>query len=255
MRASIFTTGKGVNIARHWVVLTVDRSPNAANTIISFTSWDGYTAAADEVVYTNPVDMDGNAVDNAWKVSGSVTLAAGVYTYTDPSTEPTLVDRQRSQIFEAYKYWRIFGRTSHWEGLRRDFMHEVNNVVVDTRTYPLDSTDKWAFHIPALVDHAIKGTFPISGAYTPAELQAFIDHADNVLRTLGPTWYLAQISPMKGPTDQAVLYANTGIADGDAIYTDIVTALGVLRTITGAFDSMVVTIPAGYNPESRTLGN
>ena len=97
-------------MARNWVVLTADRSPHVANEIISHTRWDGYVAAADEVVYTDPVDVNGNAVDALWMVSGSVTLAAGVYTYTDPGNLPTLVNRQRGQIFDAYLYWRVFGR-------------------------------------------------------------------------------------------------------------------------------------------------
>ena len=85
-------------MARSWIVLTADRSPHAANEIIAYTEWDGYVALADEVVYTDPVDVDGNAVDGLWKVGGSVVLAAGVYTYSDSGLEPSLVDRQRGQI-------------------------------------------------------------------------------------------------------------------------------------------------------------
>ena len=243
-------------MARSWIVLTAARAPHAVNTIIAYTEWDGYTALADEVVYTDPVDADGNAVDAAWKVGGTVTLAAGVYTYLNPGTEPTLANRQRAQIHEAYLYWRIYGRTSHWEGIRRDFLHEVAGIPgVDTRTYPLDATDKWAFHIPALIDQAIKGVFPITGLLPAADLQALIDHADNILRTLGPTWYLAQIGNAKAPTIPAVAYANMDVDEGDPIYTDIATALGVPRSIDGAFNAMAVNIPAGYNPEFRTLGN
>ena len=172
-------------MARNWIVLTADRDPHDANAIIAYTEWDGYTAAADEVVYSDPVDVDGNAVDSLWKVGGSVILAAGVYTYTDPGTDPSLADRQRGQIHAAYLYWRIFGRTSHWAGIRA---HTTN-----TPTDPLDATDKWALHIVALVDQAINGVFPITGAMTPDQLQAFVDHADNILRRLGPTWYDVQI--------------------------------------------------------------
>ena len=242
-------------MARNWVVLTAARAPHAVNVIVAYTEWDGYTALADEVVYTDPVDADGNAVDALWKVSGSVTLAAGVYTYLDPGTEPTLANRQRSQVFSAYQYWRIFGRTGHWEGIRRDFTHEVNNVPgVDTRTYPLDATDKWAFHIPALMVQAINGTFPVSGALAPAPLQALIDHVDNVFRTLGPTWYLAQQSDNKGPTLNAFHYANMPVSDGSGIYTDVCTVLAVPTSITGDWTSMAVPIPLGYNPEDRNLG-
>ena len=239
-------------MARSWVVLTADRSPHLANEIIAYTEWDGYVALADEVVYTDPVDVDGNAVDGLWKVGGSVTLAAGVYTYSDSGVGPTLVDRQRGQIFDAYLYWRIFGRTGHWVGLRQ---HQKV-----TTFEPLHACDKWALHIVALVDQAIHGVFPITGAYTPEALQAFIDHADVILRTLGPTWYLAQIQPVGElnpgePTDESVMYRKLDVADGTVIYTDIVTVLGVLRVIDGEYLPMSVNIRVGFNPESRSLGN
>ena len=239
-------------MARSWIVLTADRDPHAANEIIAYTEWDGYTALADEVVYTDPVDAGGDAVDGLWKVSGSVTLAAGVYTYSDPGMVPSLVDRQRGQIFDAYLYWRIFGRTSHWAGLR-----QTQRV---TTFDPLHACDKWALHIVALVDQAIHGVFPITGAYTPEALQAFIDHAVFILRTLGPTWYIAQIQvlPMAAPgepTDNSVLYRDVAVAAGTIIYTDIVTVLGVLRVIDGMHLPMSVSIRDGFNPESRSLGN
>ena len=243
-------------MARNWIVLTAARAPHAVNTIIAYTEWDDYVALADEVVYSDPVDVDGNKVDALWKVSGTVTLAAGVYTYLDSGMEPTLVNRQRSQVFDAYIYWRRFGRTGHWEGIRRDFVHRVNNIDgIDTRTYPLDATDKWAFHVMALVDHAINGTFPISGALSADALRTLLDHAEFVLRNQGPTWYLAQIGDSKEPTMNAVSYADMSMADGAPIYTDICTVLGVPTTITGAFTPMAVSLRDTFDPEARDLGN
>ena len=241
-------------MANNWIVLTADRAPHVTHEIIGLTLWDAYTAAADEVVYTDPVDADDNRVDGAWKVSGSVTLAAGVYTYTDPGVEPTLIERQRSQIFEAYKYWRVFGRTDHWAGIRHGLVDDMD-ATRSVKTIPLDSTDKWAYMVVALVDQAIHGLFPISGAYTPEALQDFIDHAENVLRNQGPTWYLAQINSNGQPQQPAENYARESVADGATIYTDIVTTLGVHLTITGIWISMVVPIRAGFNPEMRNLGN
>ena len=239
-------------MARSWIVLTADRSPHAANEIIAYTEWDGYVALADEVVYTDPVDVGGVAVDGLWKVGGSVVLVAGVYTYTEPGMVPTLVDRQRGQIFDAYLYWRIFVRTSHWAGIRQ--------TVRTSKFGPLDATDKWAYHIIALVDQAIHGVYPVTGAYTAEELQAFIDHADVILRTLGPTWYLAQIgdsttSTENEPTPESNMYAIMDTLPGTVIYSDIATSLGVLRTIDGEHLSMIVAIRAGFNAESRSLGN
>ena len=245
-------------MARRWVVLTVDRDPHNANEIITYTEWDGYMALADEVIYTDPVDADGNAVDALWKVSGSVTrTGAGtaadpyIYTYADNSLEPSLIDRQRGQIFDAYLYWRIFGRTQHWAGLRA--------IIRTSKDGALDATDKWAVHILALVDQAIHGAFPLSGAYTPEALQAFINHAENILRTLGPTWYFAQFQPEGEnapgePSMESGMYAALQIDSGQ-IYTDIVTIQGVLRVIDGDFISMGTSIRDGFNPESRTLGN
>ena len=242
-------------MARRWVVLTADRSPHAANEIIAYTEWDGYIALADEVVYTDPVDVDGNAVDALWKVGGSVTLAAGVYTYTDSGLEPSLVDRQRGQIFDAYLYWRIFGRTNHWAGIRT---YRTNSA---TRYTPLNATDVWALHIVALVDQAIHGVFPVSGAYSADDLQAFINHADFILRNLGPAWYLAQIQHTDDPmTDgepyvRSNDYAGTSVEAGTIIYTDIADVLGVLRSIDGLYLSTTIPIRDGFNPESRDLGN
>ena len=243
-------------MARNWIVLTAARAPHAVNVIIAYTEWDDYVALADEVVYSNPVDADGNAVDALWKVSGTVTLAGGVYTYLDPGTEPTLANRQRSQIYDAYLHWRIFGRTDHWTGLRRGVTDPDDNDR-DVTHDPLDSTDKWAYHIVALADQAIHGMFPITG-YTPVQLQAFIDHIELTFRTLGPAWYLAQINADdRVPTPNAVNYAGirTSLNDGAAIYTDIVTAAGVLQGITGEWWPMAATIRAGFNPENRNLGN
>ena len=219
------------------------------------TFWDAYAAAADEVVYTDPVDADGNRVDGEWKVSGSVTLAGGVYTYTEPGTEPTLVDRQRSQLFEAYKYWRVFGRTGHWAGLREGVVDPMD-ATISRKTTPLDSTDKWAYDVIALCDHAISGTFPITGAYSAEDLQAFIDYADFVLRNQGPAWYLAQIDESNNqPKETAMNYASMTLAVGTDIYTDIVSILGVHLTITGTWTSMGVQHLAGFNPEMRSLRN
>ena len=240
-------------MARRWVVLTAGRGSISANQIIEYTEWDGRVALSDEVIYTDPVDAGGDSVDDAWKVGGNVVLAAGVYTYSAYVGETTLVERQRSQIYEAYLYWRIFGRTSHWIALRRGVLDMDGN---DTTDIPLDATDKWAVHILALVDHAILGTFPSTGAYTAAELQAFIDHADTILRTLGPTWYLAQLeADTKRPTSPSGMYAGMSVEPSGPIYTDIVTLLGVLRGIDGEWGPMNVTIRTGFDPESRTLGN
>ena len=242
-------------MARSWIVLTADRSPHAANEIIAYTEWDGYVALADEVVYTDPVDVDGNDVDALWKVSGSVTLAAGVYTYTDSGLEPSLVDRQRGQIFDAYLYWRVFGRTGHWAGIREGVV-DLMDATISRKTTPLDSTDKWAYDVVALVDHAIKGTFPITGAYSAEALQAFVDYAEFVLRNQGPTWYLAQINESNNqPKETAKNYADMTLAVGTDIYTDIVSILGVHLVITGVFTSMGVQHLAGFNPEMRSLGN
>ena len=242
-------------MARNWVVLTADRSPHTADEIISFTHWDGYEAAADEVVYSDPVNVDGESVDGNWKVSGSVTLNAGVYIYTDHSVSPTLAERQRAQIFEAYLYWRVFGRTDHWSGLRKGFT-DIMDATISVRDTPLESTDKWAVHVLALGDQAIHGVFPVSGAYTPEALQDFLDYIELIFRTLGPTWYLAQID-VDGvqPTPAAKSYSNIAIVAGTTIYTDIVTVLGVHLTITGIYESMAVPIRAGFNPEDRNLGN
>ena len=243
-------------MAKRWIVLTADRDSVAANQIIEYTEWDGRVALSDEVIYTDPVDIDGNSVDDVWKVGGIVMLAAGVYTYSENPTEPTLVERQRAQIHDAYLYWRINGRTDHWTGLRRGVVDPMDSSI-DYTHVPMDATDKWAYHVVALVDQAINGAFPITG-YTAEQLQAFIDHAVNILRTLGPTWYLAQLgSDGKQPTEVSKSYAgqNTVIADNAAIYTDIVTATGVHQTITGVWVAMAVSIRAGFNPEDRNLGN
>ena len=234
-------------MARSWIVLTAARAPHAVNVIIAYTEWDGYVAAADEVVYTDPVDVDGNAVDALWKVGGTVTFAAGVYVYVSSGMEPTLAERQRGFIYDAYLHWRIFGRTGHWAGIRSHTM---------TITNALYGTDKWAYHIVALVDQAIQGAFPITGAYSAANLQAFIEHAENILRRLGPAWYAEQFTVDENvPKTTNDSYRMTSIDSGTTIYTDIVTILGELRTIDGMYEGMGVAIRDGFNAEDRNLGH
>ena len=239
-------------MARRWVVLTADRDPLDANEIISYTEWDGLVAAADEVIYTDPVDANGNAVDLLWKVSGSVMRSGAgtagnpyVYTYSDNSLEPSLEDRQRGQIHDAYLYWRIFGRTNHWAGIRRTQFSTVFDA--------LDGTDKWALHIVALIDQAIRGAFP-AGGYTAEELQALIDHAENILRNFGPTWYLEQFEDNKEPKPTSDNYRDLNVIEGTLIYTDICTTAGVIRGIDGLYLPMTVTIHADFNPEDRKQG-
>ena len=234
-------------MARNWVVLTAARDPHEIHEITAYTEWDGYVALTDEVVYTDPVDADGNAVDAAWMVGGTVVLAAGVYTYTDPDTGASLAERQRGQIYDAYLHWRIFGRTGHWAGIRA---HKV------TITNALYGTDKWAIHIVALVDQAIEGVFPVTGAYSATDLQAFVDHAENILRRLGVAWYLEQFEDDDNePKDTNNMYRMLSVDDGTAIYSDIATITGVLRTIDGAYETMGVSIRAGFNAEDRNLGH
>ena len=233
-------------MARNWIVLTAARGGHAVNTIIAYTEWDDYVALVDEVVYTDPLDAGGSAADALWKVSGTVTLAGGVYTYADSGLEPSLEDRQRGQIFDAYLYWRIFGRTNHWAGIRRD-------LYMDSQYDALDGTDKWALHIVALVDQVIRGTFPIGG-YTAEQVQAFVDHAVNILRTQGPAWYGEQFETSGEPKDSNNSYRGMGHTPGTTIYTDICTTTGVLRSIDGSWVPMPAIIHADFQPEDRLLG-
>ena len=234
-------------MARNWIVLTAARDPHAVNTIIAYTEWDDYVALADEVVYSDPVDADGNAVDALWKVSGTVTLAGGVYTYAGSGLEPSLADRQRGQIHDAYLYWRIFGRTNHWAGIRR-------TQYTPTQFDALDGTDKWAVHILALIDQAIRGAFPLV-SLTAEQLQALIDHAVNILRTQGPAWYLEQFMPDTGlPKQSSNDYRDLSLTGGTVIYTDICTSAGIPRTIDGGHLPMPAVIHADFDPEDRNLG-
>ena len=248
-------------MARNWIVLTAARAPHAVNVIVAYTEWDGYVALADEVVYSNPVDADGNAVDALWKVSGTVTLAGGVYTYLDPGTEPTLANRQRSQVWSAYQKFKLVGRTGHWASLREGLMQEVTNsmgnqVTILTQFTPLVATDKWAFHNCAKLDQAILGGYPIGGPLPPAELQALIDHDDNILRTLGPAWYDAQtMGDAKVPTPNCLLYAEMDVGPNANLYSDTSNAAGALRQIDGQWLAQAMRIRTGFDPESRTLGN
>ena len=246
-------------MAKNWIVLTADRGGFSANEIFALTGWDDYVPEADEVVYSDPVDADGNAVDALWKVRGSVTLAGGVYTYVDAGGQATLANRQRRQIHDALLYWRIFGRTGYWAGIRA-----VIDATDSSKFDPLDACDKWAHHIVALIDQAINGVFPITGALSAVDLQTLVDHAVNVLRTQGPDWYDAQIvkvgqgdvaNPDYGPTENAKKYRMLAILPGTTIYTDIVTILGVISNISGEYESMSVAIRNGFNAESPTLGN
>ena len=235
----------------NWIVLTADRGTFEAGRIIAATEWDEYVLEADEVLYSPPAAADGSRVDAGWKVGGSVSLAADVYTYTAPDLDiqNNLAALQRSQIHRAYLFWRIFGRTEHWAGLRLKIMNEDGTAIdPDQRNAPLEATDQWAKHVVALIDLAINGIFPLAGPLSADDLQALIDHADNILRTLGPTWYGAQQQSDGRTTTEADNYRGMDVVDGADIYTDICTIAGVLRTIDGSWFPMGVTIRAGFNP-------
>ena len=250
-------------MATSWIVLTADRGTLEAERIIASTEWDEYVVAADEVLYTDPVDLGGNRVDAGWKVGGSVSLAAGVYTYTDPSVDTTLVARQRSQIHRAYLYWRIFGRTGHWGGIRIQILvggdgANADEIDPNQRNAALEATDYWAYHIVALMDQMINGA--VFAGRTAEQKQELLDHADVIFRTLGPTWYQAQIDGADGDriTANAINYRGgpgMALVAGSLIYTDICTAAGVPRGIDGAWNGMPTTIRNGFNPELPSLGN
>ena len=240
---------------RRWIVLTAARAPHAVGEIIGYTEWDGYPAGADEVVYTAPVDAMGNPVDALWKVGGTVVLLNGVYTYAEPGTEPSFEYRMRSQVHAGYLFWRRFGRTGHWAGLRAH--------LIPTPFDPLDSADKWAYNTAAVCDHGINGTFPVTGPMTPAQVVGLVDHADFIYRNLGEEWYDAQIqkvddppmNPIHGPTENARSYRQMSLLPGAPIYIDIVTLLGVNRPIDGVWEPMGVNFRDGFDPELRSLGN
>ena len=175
-------------------------------------------------------------------VTGSGTVA-DPYVYTPPAGQATVADDQRYQIYAAYHWWRIHGRTQHWAGIRGT---RVDNAE------PLMATDKWVYHIVALIDRIISGE--VFATKTAVEVQAAVDHADNILRTLGPTWYIVQIGDQGNVSENGEDYRDMSTEDGALIYTDIMTAAGLLRGVDGTFNGMPTTIRAGFNPEIPTLG-
>ena len=226
-------------MARNWVVLTADRSPHMANEIIAYTTWDGYPAAADEVVYTDPVDVDGNAVDEAWKVSGSVTLAAGVYTYSDPAGTPTQADLWINDLAEGYRgYLRV--RTESW----------VSRRVSNFPRRPMVATDRWAYSQIALGDALARSTW--LPALTGEQRGTAIAHIADLIDRIGAIWY-GVIAADAGSLETD--WAAVNVTDSAPIYSDIINPDGTPRAPDGAFTLLVPTalIPAGFNPDSRTL--
>ena len=221
---------------------------NAATVLVSYTEIDSIDPPAGETAVAKSV------IDAAY--AGDV-LIGGTWdgtTYIPPAGQVTLEQRQRRFIWDAYIWWRQNGRTQHWAGLRS------REAAAGEITGPLDACDNWAFHILAICDQAINGVFPVSGAYSAGDLAAFLAHADMIYRTLGPTWYKAQIDTdpdnLNQTTQEAKKYKNTSrLTDGSPLYTDIVTILGVPRTIDGRWLPMGVNIRAGFDPEDPDLGN
>ena len=220
---------------------------NSSNVLLSYTEIDSIDPPAGETAVAKSV------IDAAYV--GDV-LIGGTWDgtiYTPPAGQVTLARRQRRFIWDAYIWWRTFGRTQHWAGLRRGIATSEEQLYA-----PLEATDKWARHILGIADQAIRGNFPITGAYTPAELVAFLNHMDNIYRTLGPTWYKAQIRPANDPENKP--HQSTTEADmyrghtANSLYTDTVTATGVLRTIDGTFGAMAVNFHADFDEEDPMLG-
>ena len=188
------------------------------------------------------------------------TWVSATSTYTPPiAANPAL--RLKRRLHDAYIWWRINGRTEHWVSLR-DRLDEP------ARSIPMRATDTWAFHLVALGLVIVNGEWPTgANAYTVPQIEAAVDHIENILLTLGPTWYQAQIAPSPPEDTESTMNARqyalrdssgTSLAtDGSAaIYSDAFTApFGVARTVDGAWTSMGAFIPNGFNPENPTLVN
>ena len=226
-------------MARHWIVLTAARDPHPANEIVAYTEWDGYQAASDEVVYTDPEDSGGDAVDAAWRVGGSVTFAGGVYTYVPPGGVPSQVELWIGDLADAYQSY-LGVRTESWVS-RRDG--------ADART-PMVATDRWAYAQIALGDVLARSIW-LPGAAV-AERVAGVAHIVDMITRIGAVWYGVMTANV-GYTNS---WSGASIADNAIIYSDIINDDGSPRDPDGMFLSPGLVSPriaAAFNPDTPTL--
>ena len=161
---------------------------------------------------------------------------------TDEEVSQRVAVLYRERMHEAYLWWRINGRTQHWAGLRTG----------EQKTYPLDATDKWAYHMLALMDRIIAREYLATLSGTA--VLAAVDHIDTVFRTLGPTWYHTQIAANGNITANGGLYRTMSLDAGSPIYNDALTTAGIPRAIDGVWTAFPVVIAATFNPEAPQLG-
>ena len=231
-------------MARNWIVLTATRDPHPINEIVAYTEWDNYTAAVDEVVYTDPENSGGDAVDAGWRVGGSVTFVGGVYTYTPPDGIPTQADLWIGDLADAYHTY-LGVRTESWVSRRTGASARV----------PMVATDRWAYAQIALGDALARSVW--LPALTDTQRTAAVEHIVDLITRIGAVWYSVMVSAYDtDPSNNvAVSWAGWPIADGTTpIYSDIITAAGAPRAADGAFNPLPgAAIPTGFNPDTHTL--
>lgn len=209
---------------------------NSSNVLVELTEYDelatpdGLTAIEESVIQAA---YSGNIyIGGTWDGT----------TYTPPTTQPDEKHFLRARIWRAYLWWRVNGRTDHWVTLRS------GNINIQVR--PLHATDRWVHHQCALADRLIRGDFP-TPALTSSALESAIAHIEEVLLTLGPTWYQVMVNNSELMTS----WDGAPILDDSTIYSDIINSTGAPRAADGSYNAIFTTIRPGFNKETPSLGN
>ena len=212
---------------------------DTTNVLLSVTEFDaqatptGQTAVAKstiEAAYTEDIYLGGT-----WDGT----------TYTPPAGQiavPTDLEVDLRALHNAYVHYHTAVRKQGWISLGGTSSEEA-----------LKATDIWIYQQVALGDQIAREAW--SAITTDARKDAALNHLITSIRSIGYIWY----SVMNGNGGLRASWASAAIADGSALYSDLVVASGAgvgdVRSADGTFGLLnpVVTIATNFEPENTNL--
>ena len=177
------------------------------------------------------------------------------FTASDASVRAQYELDWKYRLYEAFLVYNDSSlptsRQTWWPNMRGKLTGIVsgNTVTLIDPTDGLRATDIWIFHQIALGDRIVDRTYPIT--LTDAARTAALEHLESAIKTLGRTWYGVVTSAAK--STELTQWATASIADGSAIYSDLISNTGAVRSPDASFGLPGGNIATGFKPDTPTL--
>lgn len=111
----------------------------------------------------------------------------------------------------------------------------------------LIATDRWAYAQIALGDVIAGGGVAALG--TRVLREAAISHVETAISTLGRTWYAV----MRSNANRRADWSGGSVAANARLYSDLFSNAYAIRAADGTWTQLSARMPAGFQPDSRTL--